>query len=419
VGKRVPEAVLAWSLALALFSTGLAQELRLTDLLYEVEKRSPEVLASQSRAVAAQHKVPQVESLPDPMFMFGYQNEGRTRYTYGKEADAQWMFSASQMVPFPGKLALKGEMAKRDAEGLRHSSDTIRFKVVARVKELYYDLFLAYKDIDLVRDKTALFSRIEDAALARYASGKGEQQEVLMAQTEKYMLLEREEMLRQRVQSIEAMLNTTLGRDVSSPLGRPVEPASTAFPHTLDDLLRMAEDHSPEIRAKERMVASSEAKVKMARKEYFPDVTLNAGYFERGGEFRDMMSLTATVNLPIFYKTKQEEGVREAEASLSEARHELQATRLMVSSNIRDIYSMLKTADNLMELYKNGLLPKNYQDVQLAIAGYVTGKIEAITVISRLKALLDTEFLYWRQFVEREKAIARQEALTGAMALGS
>jgi hypothetical protein len=40
--------------------------------------------------------------------------------------------------------------------------------------------------------------------------------------------------------------------------------------------------------------------------------------------------------------------------------------------------------------------------------------VEAITVISRLKALLDFEQLYWAQFVEREKAIARLDALTGA-----
>jgi hypothetical protein len=40
-------------------------------------------------------------------------------------------------------------------------------------------------------------------------------------------------------------------------------------------------------------------------------------------------------------------------------------------------------------------------------------EIEAITAISRLKALLDTEILYWGQYIEREKAIARLEAITG------
>ena len=43
------------------------------------------------------------------------------------------------------------------------------------------------------------------------------------------------------------------------------------------------------------------------------------------------------------------------------------------------------------ELYKDGLLPKTYQDFEQAIAGYTAGKIEAITVISRLKSLVDYE----------------------------
>lgn len=57
------------------------------------------------------------------------------------------------------------------------------------------------------------------------------------------------------------------------------------------------------------------------------------------------------------------------------------------------------------------MIPKTYQDFELALAGYVTGKVEAITVINRLKSLLDFELLYWGQFVEREKAIARLEAI--------
>jgi hypothetical protein len=74
---------------------------------------------------------------------------------------------------------------------------------------------------------------------------------------------------------------------------------------------------------------------------------------------------------------------------------------------------MAQTGEKLMTLYKEGVSPKIRQDFQLSLSGYATGKTEAITAISRLKALLDTELLYWAQYVEREKAIARLEALTG------
>jgi outer membrane protein, heavy metal efflux system len=391
-----------------------AADLNLQELIDEALQNSPEILAATARSAAARHRVPQASSLPDPMLMTGYQNEGLTGYTYGDSSDAQWMFSASQMFPFPGKLGLKGDMAAADAAGVAATAETTRLKVVERVKNLYYDLFLAYKTIDLLHERAALFARTEEAALARYSAGMGPQQDVLMAQTEKYMILEREGMQKQRIQAIESMLNSTVGRDVTSPLEQPPEPGYSPFTRSLEDLIQAAYAHSPEIKAKEQMVKAAEAKTAMARKEYYPDVTLGGTYFSRDSkEFPDMWSVTATFNVPIYFKTKQDEAVREGLAGVSEAKHELAATRLMVASAMRDTYSMIQTADHLMGLYRQALIPKSYQDYELALSGYVSGKVEALTVIATLKSLLDSEQLYWTQFTEREKAVARHETLMG------
>ena len=406
-------------IALILFSAaqGRAGEsgdvLELRPLLDEALKNNRELLTSEARWKTATYKTPQAASLPDPMVMIGYQNEGWNTYTYGTMQGAQWMYSVSQMFPFPGKRALKGDMATRDAESIEAMYRTTRQKTIATVKELYYELFLVYKNLDLIRDKTALFSRIEDAAVARYSSGMAPQQEVLMAQAEKYMLLEKETMLQQKVQSLEAMLSTAVGRDGNSHFGRPVEPAQTVFPYSMEELQKTVFENSPELRSREKMVSSAEARVGMANKEYFPDFTIAATVYKRTGDFEDMWSLTATFNIPLFYKSKQQQGVAEAKSLSFEARHELEGTKLMLASVIRDNYTMYQTAEKLTALYKNGLIPKTYQDFESAIAGYATGKVEAITVISRLKALLDYETLYWGQVVEREKAVARMESIAG------
>jgi outer membrane protein, heavy metal efflux system len=403
--------VLVWS------TSTFAGEMKLQDLIQEVMKNSPEIQAAQAGAEAAQHKIPQAEALPDPMVMIGYQNEGYNRYTFGDSNFAYWMFSASQMVPFWGKRDLKGEMATREAESLKASSKNILLKTITRVKELYFDLLLAYKTKEQIQDKTDLFARIEDAALARYASGMGPQQEVLMAQTEKYMLLEKDQMINQKIQATEGMLNTTLSREVQSPLGRPQVPAYTPYPYQLEELLEMAKENSPEIKSKEKMIKGAEAKVRMAEKEYYPDFTLGANLYKTGANFEDMWSVTAQINIPLFYEKKQKHGVLEARAALSQSKQELLATQNMLASNLRDSYSMVKSAERLMELYKEGLIPKTVQDFQLALSGYTVGKVEAITVINRLKALLDFELLYWGQFAEREKAAARIEAIAGIMDL--
>lgn len=405
-------------IAFLLGTSASAQELKLSDLVDEALRNSPDIRASQARIEASRHRIPQSKSLPDPMFMFGYQNEGFDRYTYGEMSGAQWMFSASQMFPFPGKRSLKGEMAARDMESLEAMHDLLKLRTAARVKELYFDLFLAYRNIDLLQDRRALFVRIEDLTLARYAAGKAMQQEVLMAQTEKYMLLEKEEMFKQKIRSLEAMLHAAIGREKGPPLGRPVDPVYQPFLLDADEALRMALSHSPEIKARNKMIEAADAKVQMARKEYFPDFTVNASYFKRTGEFKDMWSATTTMNIPLYYKTKQEPAVLEAKAFLNQAKQELEAVKLMVSAAIQDNHSMIRSSDKLMDLYKTGLIPKNTQDVELALSGYATGRTEAIVVISRLKTLLDYETLYWVQFTEREKAIARLHAITEGLAAG-
>ena len=227
-----------------------AEDLNLQDLIDEALKNNHEILITESRVAASEYRIPQVKSLPDPMLMFGYQNEGWQKYSFGEMPMAQWMFSASQTFPFPGKLSTKGEMAAREAEGLRASHEGTRLMTIEKVKQLYYDLLYTYKTIDLISERAALFTRIEDAAIARYSSGKGMQQEVLMAQTEKYMLMEKEQMLKQRRQSLEAMLNSTIGRDVNAPLGRPVEIGGTALETSLDDLITLHVEHSPFVKEK-------------------------------------------------------------------------------------------------------------------------------------------------------------------------
>ena len=383
----------------------------LSSLIDEALKNSPEIQASSARIEAARQRIPQAGSLPDPQFSFSYQNEGFDRYSYGQEQGSQWMFSASQQFYFPGKRALKEEMVRFDAESLAAMHELLKLKTVARVKELYYDLFLAYKNIDLISGKRELFVRIEDLTLARYSAGKAMQQDVLMAQTEKYMLLEKEEMFKQKILSLEAMLRAAIGRNKGQ-LERPNEPIYQPYPLEIDAALDLALKNSPEIRSRSKMIEAADTRLKMAQKEYFPDFTIGGGYYNRSGDFKDMWSLTATISIPVYFNSKQRPATLEAKANINQAKQEMEAVKLMIGAALRDNYSMLRSSEKLMVIYKNGLIPKNSQDIEQALTGYSTGRTEAVTIISRLKTLLDYEALYWSQFVEREKAIARLQAIT-------
>jgi cobalt-zinc-cadmium efflux system outer membrane protein len=214
------------------------------------------------------------------------------------------------------------------------------------------------------------------------------------------------------------MLKAAIGREKGPPLDRPSEPVYQPFPIEIDEAVDLALQHSPEIKSRSKMIEAAETKLLMAQKEYLPDFALSGSYFNRSGDFKDMWSATATINIPLYFYSKQRPAALEAKANIRQAKQELEAVKLMIAAALRDNYFMLRSAEKLMNIYKNGLIPKNTQDFEQSLTGYSTGKTEAINVISRLKTLLDYEAQYWNQFVEREKAISRLNAITASLTAG-
>ena len=144
----------------------------------------------------------------------------------------------------------------------------------------------------------------------------------------------------------------------------PADPSSQPFIYNADEAVQMALSHSPEIKSRNKMIEAADTKIRMAQKEFYPDFSINAIYYNRARDFKDMWSLTSTINIPLFFTTKQKPALAEAKAGLTQAKQELEAVKLMIAAAIRDNISMIRSADKLMDLYKNGLIPKNTQDVE-------------------------------------------------------
>jgi len=102
------------------------------------------------------------------------------------------------------------------------------------------------------------------------------------------------------------------------------------------------------------MAGASTAGVHMAQKEFYPDVTVTGSVFTRPGEYQDMWSLTATFNIPLYYNARQSQALAEARAMSLSAEHDLEGVRSMVASAVRDNYAMIRSADALMNLYREG-----------------------------------------------------------------
>lgn len=390
---------------------GSEERLVLAELIQEALENSPEILAARQSWEAARARPSQASSLPDPEISFGLTNIG-TNYSVGRQDMSTLGGSFTQRIPFPGKLALRARVAQREAEREEAMYQSVRLSVLSRLKVAYHDLYFAYQSIDLIGQSKAWLEELEKAAEARYAVGRGIQQDVLRAQVEVSRFLQQLELWEARKEALKAKVNALLNRPPDAPLGRPAELERSRLTGTLAELSERALENSPRLNADERSIAQREASLALARKEYLPDLSLNGGFFYRG-ELREMWQAYVGLSIPLYFRTKQEYGVREAQASLRGAYRGQEATRQALLSQLKELYVEATTAQRVAELFRSGIIPQATLSLESAQAGYQVGKVDFLTVLDNLVRLLSDELSYHEEVIKFEKAIAQIDEVTG------
>src|ERR1700730_9480616 len=90
----------------------------LSQLLAEAGANNPQISAADHGARAARQVAPQATALPDPKFTYQQFSVGSPKPFAGyTNSDFAYVgVGASQELPYPGKLRLRGEVAERDAD---------------------------------------------------------------------------------------------------------------------------------------------------------------------------------------------------------------------------------------------------------------------------------------------------------------
>src|ERR1043165_1625939 len=107
------------------------------ELLSELVHRNPEILAARSRFDAATKRPSQAGTLPEPTATYSNFGVGHPFSRLNGSEFAYHGFSVSQEFPFPGKLALASEEAKREAESVQQCYRAVFVDVTSRLKGAY------------------------------------------------------------------------------------------------------------------------------------------------------------------------------------------------------------------------------------------------------------------------------------------
>jgi outer membrane protein TolC len=385
----------------------------LTDAVTEALARNPDIAAAQKRYEAARERPAQERSLPDPMLSAGYNASGNPLpgAGLGSEPTANIGFMVSQPLPYPGKLALRASMASREADAELQQIEAVRLDVTARVKQAYYRLAYTYAVDDVLSRSRGLLNTLRKVSESRYTIGQAAQQDVIKAQTQISILDLQLERVRQERATREGELNALLARPASTPVGRPSDLELTSFDPSLDSLIAAAANHAPMLQRDRIMVDRSQLAVEAARKEYKPDFVLSGGYFNMGA-MPPMYEVRFDVTLPL-RRGRRAAAVDEQLSSLDQARQTLEGTRLALQGRLQEDFQMASTSVRLARLYRDTVLPQVRLALESSLAGYQTGRVDFLSVVTNFSTVLDYEVNYFDELTAYHTAVSRIEEMSG------
>jgi len=393
---------------------GASYGAQLPDLIREALSNNPEILAAQKRYEAARQRPTQESSLPEPTISLGYNSVGNPLpgAGLGTQVLANAGVMVSQEVPFPGKLKLKGDMASKEAQAEFQQYQAVQLTMISRLKQAYYRLQYTYAATDLLVRNRDLLEKLLKVTEDRYSVGRAAQQDVFKAQTQTSILETRLVKLEQERRSRSAEIDSILNRAVGTPVGRPEDVKPKELTATLEELLAAARQNSPMLGRDRKMIERSELAVNMARKEYYPDVTLNAGYYNMGS-MPPMYEVRADLKVPIYFWRKQRAGVNEQAGNLSQVRRMYEATDQSLRYQIQDDFLMAQASARLMKLYRQTVVPQGNLALEASLSTYETGSADFLSVLSNFTMVLDYEMNYHDEALNYALALSRLEEMTG------
>jgi len=182
--------------------------------------RNPSIDAARWAWRAALARYPQETALEDPMLEYSIAPAS----VGASGVDTGQRVTLSQGLPFPGKLALRGEVALAEAEAAASDFAGVRLRLAVLASLLFDQAYLIERKLAVNDAHRSLLAELREIALARYEAGEASQQDPLEAELEEAELLHRDVALRADREITREQLNVLLHRSPELPLPPPPSP---------------------------------------------------------------------------------------------------------------------------------------------------------------------------------------------------
>ena len=386
--------------------------LTLEAALAEALEKNPTLVALRSQFEAARQRPAQERFLMAPTFEAQIWQWPITAFN---PADTNmYMFTVGQDLPGRGKRQLRAELAEKDVE-IAENEIAVRARgVLAQVKRVYAELFVARKDIEIHLESVELLRQFADISHAKYATGCISQQDVVKAVVELSMLHDDLVMMDERALIAEARLNALVDRAPEAPIGPLAEPRTEVTLPPSSELQRIALESQPELKDAQLRRQRGDAALLAAKSEYKPDFMVGGGYMLMP---RDRDGWTASVGITWprapWARGRLDARVAEATAEISAARARERVVENGIRLAVQEAYVRVQAAGQRAALLRSSIVPQSEQAIEVSRVAYQTDRGDFLALIDNQRSLLNARHSYYVALSSLEQAVADLERVVG------
>lgn len=396
---------LAIFLVVTFSSASAAGPLTLEAAISRAYQSNAELSASSFRNEAEHSAIRAQYSLDNPRVGFMRENNIATMGSMDS-------WSVTQEIKFPVKYFLRGSVQRARSEATEQAFLDKKLDVRRKVIAAYFNLYASNRIIALLEAQKGTLREISRIAEVRYAAGSTGQQDEMKAHVEQARLEDEILMAKQEQDSMLAMLNTLLGRELSEEVNYPANdlPIPTVKAE-VDSLVRTTKN-SRRVKEGEFMLKESEANQRLASWAYAPDFMLSYRH-ALGYSSPNAYAFSIDVGIPLWFAIKETSENSAAAARLSEAEKTLQGAKLETLSMARTLFSKVKTGGTLLKIYDTSLIPLVTNTLSSSQRAYRAGRITFLELLDSERALYDTRISYYRTLAQYVEAITQLEHVLG------
>ena len=406
--------IAACAIAMSSASADEGANLSLGQLIEIAQRDNKDLQAARYAVEVGRARLEQAGLLPNPRLDLS----GRSDSAFKNQGEYATSVGISQQFPIAGRIVRQKDVARVDVALAQAEVAEAGRKLAGEVASDVYRLLVIDRQIQSRDHLIGIEDKLAGATRDRLKAAEVSELDVNTVQLDLQRLSQDRDLLQSQRQSLLVSLNTLIGRPAAAPLSvsEPL-PEADVLPDR-EQLLSRALEARPDLHSALLSADRAAAERALARAQRWEDWSLGLGLDQDkivvdGAPPQDRdRALGLSLSIPLPLLNRNQGAIAEAQANAEQARVRIDALRLSIAGEIASAYVEATNLRQLVNQYRQDLLPVSERNVQLAQKGYGQGLISIVEAVQAQRQHADLNTAYLNTVDQFLQALVRLRTAT-------